>query len=106
MTMLFKSNRKQKHCQEWFDFKTLIALKIIFLLWGLSILGIYLRMFEITRGFKIAIPIAFGFFILSLFSRNKHRKEKGIVLFLFALVLFAIIQAIDIFAGTRYFSKL
>ena len=103
---LFKSNGKEKNCQEWFDFKTLIALKIIFLLWALSILGIYLRMFEITRGFKIVIPIAFGLFLLSLFSRNKHIKEKGIVLFLFALVLFAIVQVIDLFAGTRYFSKL
>ena len=39
-------------------------------------------------------------------DRIDIRKEKGIVLFLFARVLFAIIQAIDIFAGTRYFSKL
>lgn len=103
---LFRSNGKEKHCQEWFDFKTLIALKIIFLLWGLAILGIYLRMFEITRGFKLVIPVAFLLFVISLFSRNKHVKEKGIVLFLFVFILFAIVQIIDILTGTRYFSKL
>jgi hypothetical protein len=103
---LFKNNGKEKYCQEWFDFKTLMALKLIFLLWGLAILGIYLKMFEITRAFKLVIPIAFLFFIITLFSKNKRNREKGIALFIFVLILFAIIQIIDTLAGTEYFSKL
>lgn len=103
---LFKSNGKERHCQEWFDFKTLMALKVIFLLWGLAILGIYLKMFEITRGFKLIIPIAVVLFITSLFSKNKHIREKGIALIIFVFVLFVIIQIFDKIAGTDYFSQL
>lgn len=101
--MLF-FNSKHNRCQEWFDFKVLIILKVVFLLWGLSVLGIYLKMFAITRGFKIVLPIALLLFISSLFSKNKINREKGIALFLFVFTLFIIVKIIDHFNGTNYFS--
>jgi membrane-bound ClpP family serine protease len=104
--LFFKQHQKTNRCQEWFDFKILIILKVIFLLWSLSILGIYLRMFEITRGFKIILPIAVIIFVISYFSKNKIYREKGIALFLFVFTLFLIVKAIDISHGTKYFSGL
>lgn len=100
----FKSKQKHNYCQEWFDFKVLIIIKIVFLFWGLAILGIFLKMSEITRGFKIIIPIATILFIASIFSKSKNIKEKGIALFLFVMTLFLIVKFMDIFYATKYFS--
>ena len=101
--MLF-FNSKHNRCQEWFDFKVLIALNVIFLLWSLSVLGIYLKMATITRGFKFVIPIALLLFIFSLFSKKKINRKKGTALFLFVFTLFLIVKIIDMSQGTKYFS--
>lgn len=97
-------DHKNKRCQEWFDFRVLIILKIIFLLWGLAILGIFLKMFEITKGFKILLPIAVITFISSYFTKNKISQKKGIALSLFVFVLFLITKIMDITEGTKYFA--
>ncbi len=101
---MFPFNQKQNRCQEWFDFRVLIIIKIIFLLWGLAILGIQLKMFEITVGFKVLLPIAVLVFIFSYFAKNKINREKAVALSLFIFALFLIIKVMDIAHGTKYFS--
>ena len=98
------SDSKSNRCQEWFDLKVLIILKVIFLLWGLAIFGIFLKMSEITRGFKIIIPIAVFVFIISVFSKRTMNRKKGIALSIFVFTLFLILKIIDISQGTKYFS--
>jgi len=102
--LLFKTNKRNITFLEWFDFKFLIIVKVIFLLWGLAILGIFLRMFEITRGFKILLPIAIIVFISSFFPKNKVSRHRGFALSIFVFALFLIVKVIDISNGTKYFS--
>lgn len=104
--LFFKTNQHNVSCQEWFDFKALIIIKLIFLFWGLAILGIFLKMFEITRGFKILLPIAMIVFVSSFFPKNKVSRHRGFALSIFVFVLFLIVKVIDISNGTRYFSGL
>lgn len=98
------TDHKNNRCLEWFDFSVLIILKVIFLLWGLAILGIFLKMFEITRGFKILLPLALITLIISYFVKNKLNRKKGIALSLFVFVLFLITKIMDVTQGTKYFA--
>lgn len=102
----FQNKSRNKPCYEWFDFTTLMLLKAIFLLWALSILGIFLKMFSITRAFKIAIPLVCIFLIFSFISKKPSFREKAVVLFLFTMILFLIAFLIDHFAQTRYFTRI
>lgn len=103
---MFPFNKKQNRCLEWFDFKVLMILKIIFLLWSLAIFGIHMKMSKITIGFKIILPIAILILIYSFFSKNKTNKEKATALSLFVFALFLVVKVMDISQGTKYFSGL
>ena len=103
---LINTDYKKNRCLEWFDFSVLIIVKVIFLLWGLAILGIFLKMFEITRGFKILLPFAFVTLIISYFIKNKLNRKKAIAMSLFVFVLFLITKVMDIIQGTKYFAEI